>query len=143
MVRTLFGRSDQPVTHALNKMHFPYFSCKQREYTALFCWKDSGSNFHVSWVSYLTNLSVTADNFPFPDWTSEVPIAEATVSYRICLTREFRCHPPAIRHNAHLFIVSTAARKAEQEMNNHSLAHFIHLRVFYTAKLLQILRQNN
>jgi len=71
--------------------------------------------------------SVTEDNSTFPDWTSKVLVAEGTVRYSICLTWEFRCHPPAIRYNAHLFIASAAAWKAEQEMNNHFLAHFIQL----------------
>lgn len=84
--------------------------------------------------------SVAEDNSTFPDWTCKVLIAEGTVRYSICLTREFRCHPPAIRYTAHLFIASAAAWKAEQEMNNHFLAHFIQLWVFYIGELLQILR---
>lgn len=101
-----------------------YFPCTA---VSLLCYTDSGLHLYASKVSWLTNLtqslrvSLHCQNEPVKFLFLKVLY---TTEY-VLLKNSDVTHLPL--GTMHTFIASAAAWKAEQDMNNHFLAHFVQL----------------
>lgn len=116
--------------HAFNETHpshslFPLY-CRKTP-ISLLCCTDSGLHLYASKVSWVTNLA-QPPRVTLHCQNEAVKFLLLKVLYTtvyVLLKNSDVTHLPL--GTMHTFIASTAAWKAEQDMNNHFLAHFVQL----------------